>query len=181
MQQHMENKNNSYGRLTASDTLRLERILPGTTEIVWAYITESERRARWLASGEMELWPGGNVALHFYHNDLSPLPGTIPDKYKSMENGADLKGKVLACEPPHLLSFTWGDGSEVTFELTGLQQGVLVVITHRKLKQDKASLLSVSSGWHTHMAILLAYLEGETPDNFWQLHAALEGEYEREL
>lgn len=177
----MENKNNSYAGFIANDTLRMERILPGTPETVWAYITESDKRALWLAAGEMELWTGGNVALHFYHNDLSPLPGEVPAKYKSMENGADLKGKVLVCEPPHVLSFTWGDGSEVTFELTAQAGATRVIITHRKLKQDKANRLSVSSGWHTHMAILLAQLEGRTPDNFWKLHGDLEEAYAQVL
>ena len=51
------------GVLTALDGLvaRLERLLPGPIERVWAYVTESDKRATWLAGGEMELRVGGKV------------------------------------------------------------------------------------------------------------------------
>jgi uncharacterized protein YndB with AHSA1/START domain len=173
----MENNNNQYGSMTAVDTIRFERILPGPVERVWAYLTESEKRGKWLATGEMELFEGGQVTLHFFHNDLSPLPGTIPDKYKSMEKGATLNGKILQCQPPHLLAFTWGDGSEVSFELSALGDKVKLVVTHSKLKEAKEGRMSVAGGWHTHLGILIANLEGTVPGNFWQTHAALEKEY----
>lgn len=173
----MENKNHQHGRMTEADTIRFERVLPGSAEAVWAYLTESEKRGKWLASGEMELWEGGKVFLQFFHNDLSPLPGVIPDKYKSMEKGASLSGIVLQCHPPHLLAFTWGDGSEVTFELTAQNAAVLLVVTHRKLPQAKEVRMSVGGGWHTHLGILLAVLEGIVPANFWEAHSRAEAEY----
>ena len=52
---------NAFGTITAPDTVRIERILPGPAERIWAYLTESEKRSRWLASGDMELAPGGDV------------------------------------------------------------------------------------------------------------------------
>lgn len=48
----------AYGRLTAPDTLQIERLLPGPIERVWSYLTESEKRRKWLASGDMPLTRG---------------------------------------------------------------------------------------------------------------------------
>ena len=44
-----------YGVVIAPNTIRFERLLPGPIERVWAYLTESEKRAKWLASGAMDL------------------------------------------------------------------------------------------------------------------------------
>ena len=46
-------------------TVRLERLLPGPIERVWAYLTESDKRATWFASGPFELRVGGKADLHF--------------------------------------------------------------------------------------------------------------------
>lgn len=47
----------AYGRLVEPTTLKIERLLPGPIDRVWAYLTQSELRRRWLASGEMRLAP----------------------------------------------------------------------------------------------------------------------------
>jgi hypothetical protein len=54
---------------------------------------------------------------------------------------------------------------------------VKLVVTHSKLKEAKEGRMSVAGGWHTHLGILIANLEGTVPGNFWQTHAALEKEY----
>jgi uncharacterized protein YndB with AHSA1/START domain len=64
-------------------------------------------------------------------------------------------GKVMRCDPPRLLAFSWmeshGSHSEVTFELAPRAEQVLLTITHRKL-EDRNALLSVSGGWDVHVA-----------------------------
>ena len=60
-----------YATVTAADTVRLERVLPGPIERVWAYLTEPEKRAKWFAGGPMELRVGGRVEFKFRHADLS--------------------------------------------------------------------------------------------------------------
>jgi len=77
----------TLGTIPAPGTIRFERRLNASLQEVWAYLTESDLRGQWLAKGEMELVPGGTVDLHFRHSDLSPLPGTPPDKYKEMSGG----------------------------------------------------------------------------------------------
>ena len=162
-----------YGIMPAPATVRIERTLPGPVERVWAYLTESDKRATWLASGEMDLREGGAVALTFRNNNLS----STTDSAGSADVDGVITGVVRQCEPPRLLTFSWGDrGSEVTFELSPKGADTLLVITHRKLA-DHTQLLSVSAGWHAHVGLLLDLLSGEAPRSFWPEHARLEKDY----
>ena len=165
------------GVMIAADTIRFERRLKGSVKKVWSFLTESDKRGKWLATGEMELFEGGKVNLHFFHQDLSPLAGSPPEKYKNMASGHHFTGTVLKINPPHLLSFTWEDQSEVTFELTEEGETVLLTVIHRKLAANKDVRLSVAGGWHTHLDILIACLEGTTPPNFWSTDARMEEYY----
>ena len=99
-----------YGTVTESGTIRFERLLPGPIERVWSYLTESEKRGTWLATGNMELRVDGKVELLFRHADLSPHVEATPEKYKEMECGVGFTGRITRCEPPRLLSHTWGEG-----------------------------------------------------------------------
>ena len=167
---------NDYATRIAPDAIRLERLLPGPIDRVWAFLTESDKRARWLAAGEMELKPGGKVELNFDHNRISPEP--TPAKYRDMPMG--FTGKVMRCDPPRLLMFSWmeshGSHSEVTFELAERFDKVLLTITHRKL-EDRNALLSVSGGWDVHLGILEDVLTDQAPRGFWSSHAKREQEY----
>lgn len=177
--------NDDYGELAEPGTIRFERVLPGPIERVWAYLTDSEKRGRWLASGELEPRVGGAVTLHFRHAELTPHEEATPGKYRHIEHGASFTGRVTACEPPRLLAYTWaeesGSDSEVTFELTPRDDGtVQLVLTHRRL-DDPGLLVSVASGWHTHLGILSDHLKGHTPRPFWSTHAKLEADYGQRL
>lgn len=175
-----------YGILTAADTVRFERLLPGPIERVWAFLTESDKRASWLASGPMDLRADGRVELLFRNSDLSPTQEAVPEKYRQYDdgNGARLVARVTKCEPPRLLSHTWsgepGQESEVTYELNPKGDEVLLVLTHRRLG-SRAEMLSVSGGWHTHLDILAARLRDDVPAPFWSTYGRLEAEYDRRL
>ena len=168
-----------YGTILESGAVRFERLLPGPVERIWAYLTESDKRAKWLASGSVEPRIGGRVELHFQHADLSPQKEAIPEKYRQYECGVGFTAEVTRCEPPRLLSHTWADGSEVTFELTPRGRDVLLVLTHRRL--TPTLMLSVAGGWHTHLGILVDHLNGRVPQPFWSTHARLEAEYEQRI
>jgi uncharacterized protein YndB with AHSA1/START domain len=174
---------NEFGVVTEARTVRIRRLLPGPIERVWAYLTESDKRAKWLAAGEMELRVGGRVELTFRHSGLSAHAEPIPEKYAKYD-GSGFEGRITRCEPPRLLSYTWGDcrgqQSEVTFELTPEGEKVVLVLTHYRLG-DRAAMVSVSSGWHIHLGILVDHLEGRAPRPFWSTFAHLEAEYERRL
>lgn len=165
-----------YATRIAPDAVRLERLLPGPIERVWAFLTESGQRARWLAAGDMDLRPGGRIELHFNHDNISAEP--TPAKYRDMP--MSFTGQVLRCDPPKLLEFTWmeshGGHSVVLWELAPRDDKVLFTITHRKL-DDRDTLLSVSGGWDVHVGILEDVLTDHVPRPFWSTHAKLEKEY----
>jgi uncharacterized protein YndB with AHSA1/START domain len=168
-----------YGTILESGAIRFERRLPGPIERVWDYLTDADKRGKWLARGAVQPRVGGGVELHFRHADLSPRKQEIPEKYRKYENGASFTAEVTRCEPPSLLSHTWADGSEVTFELTPQGGDVLLVLTHRRL--TPAGMLSVAGGWHTHLGILVDHLNGRTPEPFWSTYGPVEAEYERRI
>jgi uncharacterized protein YndB with AHSA1/START domain len=172
-----------YGKITAPGALLFERLLTGSVEKVWRYLTDSELRGKWLAKGQMELFEGGNVTLEFLHSELGPAGEEVPQKYKSMEHGHTLTGKILQCNPPHVLSFTWGGESEVTFNLSEseIPGKVLLSLTHRKLGENKDNTISVLSGWHTHLDMLMARLQEHFHEGFWSRHTEMEGVYRDRL
>jgi uncharacterized protein YndB with AHSA1/START domain len=175
----MRRDNEALGGSTAPGEVRIERWLPGPVERVWTYLTDPEKRGLWLAPGAMELRVGGRVEHRFRHAELSHETKP-PAKYGDYENGHVMYGTVLACEPPRLLRYTWGDGtedSEVTFELLPLEDDeVRLVVTQRRLRSLEG-MTSVAAGWHTHLGILLDRLEGRQPRGFWSTHGRLEAEY----
>lgn len=166
-----------YGVITEAGSIVFERLLPGPIERVWEYLTDSEKRGKWLASGPMELRVGGKVDLQFRNSDLSPVKEPMPESFKDQQC-IKVHCVVTACEKPHHLSMLWGEGSEVTFELKARGGEVLLTLTHRKLA-DRAAMLNVAGGWHTHLGILIDHLAGRPARPFWSTHAALKLEYER--
>jgi uncharacterized protein YndB with AHSA1/START domain len=48
----------AYGALIEPTTLKIQRLLPGPIERIWAYLTDSELRRKWLAAGAMEMDEG---------------------------------------------------------------------------------------------------------------------------
>ena len=169
-----------YASLIAADTARIQRLLPGPIERVWAYLTESGKRGQWLASGAMELHVGGKVELLFRHAELSDEPGAPPPRHADMERGHLNTGRITACDPPYLLAYTWGenhgDPSEVRFDLEPRDDKVLLTVTHRRL-DGRDTLRSVAGGWHTHLDILADRLHGRAPPNFWKTYERIAAEY----
>lgn len=166
------------GRITAPQTVRVERFLPGPPQRVWQYLTESELRRRWLARGPLEPRAGGRVEHLFRHAELSHEPN--PGRYAAFADSPPAFGEVTAWEPPHRLAYTWpGDGgvSEVTFELAAEGAGTRLVVTHLRLA-DRATMVSVASGWGAHLGILDDVLSGRAPRGFWSEHARLEALHE---
>jgi uncharacterized protein YndB with AHSA1/START domain len=165
-----------YGVVLESGAVRFERLLPGPIERVWAYLTESEKRATWFAGGDFDLREGGERRLLFKHSLITKEPP--PEKYRQMsEEGCLSLGTITRCEPPYAIAFTWGEGaSEVTFELSAHDDKVMLVLTHRRLT-DRTEMTNVSGGWHLHLDLLEDQLTGRPPSAFWSRHEALEAEY----
>jgi len=173
-----------YGELLDESTVRFERVLPGPIERVWAYLTESDKRARWLCGGDVETAVDGHVDMHFHNVSLSSdedIPR--PEKYRDRPEKISFKGRVTRCDPPNTLEHTWEFGDEssvVCYELTEQGDRVVLVLTHRRL-DSKDTVLSVSGGWHTHLNVLVDVLEGSQPRPFYKMQLEYESEYGRRL
>jgi len=175
----MPKPNDQPGKITLPGEVRLIRTLPGPIERVWDYLVDAEKRARWFAGGPMEPRPGGQVELFFCHKNIAPHE-TPPEKHKHVQDpGFKMAATVLRWEPPHVLSYTFDDESEVTFELSPQGKTVQLVLTHRSRGTDLPFLTGYASGWHTHLAQLIALLEEAPRPPFWPMHAQLKDEYDK--
>lgn len=162
--------------LVEPGTVRLERLLPGPVERVWAYLTESDKRATWLAAGKFDLRVGGKVRLEFDNCRLS-AENVAPAKYKDRAM-SQFDGVITRLEPMKVLAHTWtwnGGDTEVTYELTPRGKDVLLTLVHKRL--GKELVPSVMGGWDVHSGILSDVLSGKAPRPFWSTHSRLEQEY----
>lgn len=178
----MHTDNDALGTLVAADTIRLQRTLPGPIERVWRYLTEPELRRQWLADGAFGA-PGDRHELVFRNNTLTENDAAPPAKYAGIADEARSRGRVIECRPPERLVISWdeddaGLGSEVAFELEPRGGEVELVLTHRRLP-GRDAMLSVASGWHAHLRVLIARLGEQTPPGLWASFNQLEAEYER--
>jgi uncharacterized protein YndB with AHSA1/START domain len=157
-------------------TVKMERLLPGPVERVWAYLTESKKRATWLAAGEFDLRVGGAIRLEFDNSRL-PNDKDTPAKYNDKGKG-NFEGKITRLEPMRVLAHTWnmGGDTEVTYELTPRGKDVLLTVVHRRLA-PRDRVLGVMGGWDVHTGILADILNGIEPRPFWTTHSKLEAEY----
>ncbi|MBI3884128.1 MAG: SRPBCC family protein [Opitutae bacterium] len=173
--------NDILGKFHGPAEVRLVRTLPGPIERVWSYLVDPEKRARWLCGGVLEQRAGGKVVFAMVHKNLAPGE-TPPARFAQVQDpGVTFAGRVLRCEPPRLLAYTFGsDDSEVTFELTPQGREVLLVLTHRtRGAEEQADLTNYAAGWHTHLTLLIALLENSPRPPFWATHARLVAEYEK--
>jgi uncharacterized protein YndB with AHSA1/START domain len=167
-----------YAVMTESATLTMTRLLPGSIERVWAYLTESDLRRQWLASGEMEMRKGARFELVWRNSELTDPPGARPDGFGEEHR---LDSEITELDPPYRLGFTWGDTGGVTLELEQVEDEVRLTVTHRRIL-DRWSQLNISAGWHAHLDMLAARLAGETPSEpFWDHWAGLKAQYERRI
>lgn len=173
----MINVLNPYGVLTEDATLNIQRLLPGPIERVWAYLTESDLRRQWLASGPMDLKAGGAMALTWRNDELTQPCGQRPEGFGAEHS---MQGHITEIDPPRKLSFTWSGTGDVTFELQPQGDKVLLKVTHRRLG-ERSMRLMVGAGWHMHLDILAARVEGTQTEPFWDGWSRLRGEYDSRL
>lgn len=167
----------TFGALSEDATLTLERLLPGSIDRVWAYLTESDLRRQWLAAGTMEMRLGSKVELVWRNGELSEDPGNRPDSFGDEHR---MESEIVELDPPHRLAISWGSTGGVTFELKPVGDMVRFTVTHRRIP-DRSIMLNVSAGWHAHLDVLTARLSGAEPQPFWDNWVALKEEYDRRL
>ena len=104
----------AYGALIEPTTLKIQRLLPGPIERVWAYLTESELRRQWLAAGEMEMKVGATFTFTWRNDELSTPPTKRPDSFPKEHT---LESRITELDPPRKLAIAWGSSGGVSFEL----------------------------------------------------------------
>ena len=168
----------AYGVLTEPTTLKIQRLLPGPIERVWAYLTESDLRRQWLAAGQMEMKVGAPVELVWRNDQLTNSPGQRPPGFSDEHR---MQSRITELDPPRKLAITWGEKGHVTFTLEPRGEKVLLTLIHRRLP-DRTTMLMVGAGWHMHLDILVARASGEKdPAPFWDGWSRLQKEYDRRL
>jgi uncharacterized protein YndB with AHSA1/START domain len=170
--------NQALAQFSAPGEVRLVRLLPGPIERVWAFITDPEKRARWFCGGLLEQKAGGKIEFAMRHKNLAPDEDPPAEYAKVQDPGVTFEGRVLRCEPPRLLVFTFGgDDSVVTFDLQPEGDKVRLLLTHRASGPDLAELGNFASGWHIHFGMLIAVLEETPRPRFWSEHSRLKSLY----
>ena len=167
----------AYGVLTEPATLKIERLLPGPIERVWAYLTESELRRQWLAAGQMEMKVGAPFELVWRNDQLTNPPGERPPGFSEEHR---MQSRITELDPPRKLAFAWEGSGDVSFELQPKGAEVLLTVIHRRLP-NRRTLLGVSAGWHMHLDVLVARATGKEPEPFWDNMMRLRKKYDRQL
>lgn len=166
-----------YGMLTEPATLTIRRLLPGPVERIWDYLTRSELRKQWLASGDMDLKVGGTFEFIWRNAELSDPPGQRPEGASEEHR---MTGTITELAAPYRLAISWGSTGGVVFDLEPEGDDVLLTLTHRRVP-DRAILLNVSAGWHAHLDALVLRLNGRKVTSFWDTWTHLKAEYDQRL
>jgi uncharacterized protein YndB with AHSA1/START domain len=167
----------SYGTLIEPATLKIERLLPGPIERVWAYLTQSDLRRQWLASGEMKPEVGSSFELTWRNDQLN----NAPDAFSDDTPGHHVQtSEMVAFEPPHRLAYHWHGVGDVEFTLAEEGGQVRLTLTHSRIP-DQGTLMGVSTGWHAHLDFLAARLTNTKMAPYEEVRARVKAEYERRL
>lgn len=167
----------AYGVLTEPATVKIQRLLPGPIERIWAYLTDSDLRRQWLAAGEMVLQAGAPFELTWRNDELSDPPGERPEGFGAEHS---MQSRIIEADPPRRLVFTWNNSGDVSFELEPRGEQVLLTVTHRDLP-SRDVLLMVAAGWHQHLDTLAARANAQAPAPFWDHWRRLHQEYGRRI
>ncbi|MGZ3299175.1 MAG: SRPBCC family protein [Asticcacaulis sp.] len=167
----------AYGALIEPATLRLERLLPGPIERVWDYLTQSDLRRQWLASGDMKPEAGTSFELTWRNGELGGDPGQRPE---GMSAEHSMQSHIIAYDPPYRLAFAWGERGEVDIALVEEGGNVRLTLVHQRIS-DRRNMVMVGAGWHAHLDVLADRLNGRASGPFWEHWTQLKAEYERRL
>jgi uncharacterized protein YndB with AHSA1/START domain len=136
------------GTLTEVDgrtAVRFVRTYEHSLERVWAAVSTPDGLSHWFPSQvEIDLRPGGEVI------------------FRGDPHTEDRRGRVLTCEPPYYLAFTWGD-DELRFQLEGTETGGCRFTLYDVLERRDAAARQ-AAGWDVCLGELDKHLAGKLTD-----------------
>ena len=121
--------------------------------------------------------PGASFELVWRNDELSDSSAERPDGF-SAESRALCQ--FIDVEAPRRMRYTWPGVGEVSIELEAVDDEVMLTLTHRLMNGDGLRL-NVCAGWHAHLALLVAQLEGRRPPSLWGTWRRLREDYEAQL
>lgn len=166
-----------YAVFSDTDTVRLQRVLPGPIERVWDYLTDSDLRRQWLAAGDMTPQAGSEFELVWRNDELTDPPGDKPDGFGDEHR---MQSRITEYDPPHRLAFSWDGDSDVTIELAPRGDDVQLTLVHRHLG-NRNRVLMHSAGWHAHLDLLADRISGRKSEPFWNGWLRLKADYDVRL
>lgn len=133
--------------------------IESTPEKVWHALTDADLSAEYWGHSNVSDWQVGSAWEH-RRTDGSGI--------------ADVVGTVLETVPPKRLVITFGEPSQVTFDIEPYGQIVRLTVTHENLA-TQADYDEISAGWPAILANLKSLLEtGHVlPQAPWEMHAEL--------
>jgi uncharacterized protein YndB with AHSA1/START domain len=126
--------------------------IAATPEKVWEGFVSPESNSIIFSGAEFkaDLKPGGSLAW------VGPGPDGKPVTY--------VQGKVLRCEPPKVLQYTFAMGhnekaSRATIELVPESEATKVTVTHDEWADDDPTYAACADGWPRILSRLKTLLE----------------------
>lgn len=163
-QDNREEHMDEFGKILNSHTVEHRRLLPGSRERVFEYLSNPELISIWLMKADVEQKLGGRVTLKSEAISASEIKGEHHEVHECYTRGI-----IHEYEPPKLISYSWNEltynvATFVKFELLEEGDQVRLILTHSRLPGDM--MASVAAGWHTHIDTLIALLNGEEKPDF---------------
>src|ERR1700738_4292909 len=102
-------KPDAYGALPEPATFKIQRLLRTPIERIWAYLTDSELRRKWLAAGAMDMKVGAPFELVWRNAELNDPPSAraadFPEEHR-------VQRRITELDPPRKLSIAWDNSGE---------------------------------------------------------------------
>lgn len=133
--------------------LRFERRYRSSIERVWRAVTSPEEMRRWFPSEVIGERTAG-AALRF--DDESHRQEAIDAGEPTRADGPEFTGRVIAFDPPHVFSFTWGS-ELLRIELFPDGDGTRLVFT--QVLSHPSIAARNGAGWHVCLGELDAILD----------------------
>lgn len=135
-----------------SDPIVIERLIAAPPSVVYSYLTNSEKWARWQGVDAVVRPVGGG--------ELTIV----------MPHGTSARGEFVELEPDRRVVFTWGwvdhpeippGSTTVEIELVGAEGGTRLRLTHHGLPPDEVPIHT--AGWEHYTSRLGDVAEGRDP------------------